>query len=365
MPDNPRDPDLDDLIRLSVFSSIGKSIVSENSIRGILDRVMEHVGCLFAPLNWSILLVDAQKRELVFSVAVGRASDELIGKRIPLDEGVAGWVVRNGKPAIVESTSDDARFSERVDKITGFKTESLIAVPLRTADKVFGLIELINKLDGNAFSAYELRVLSTIADFAAIGIEKAYYLAEAKRLSELDPLTETLNRRGLDRVVAREETRMSRYGGALSAIVADIDEFKAINDSGGHSAGDEVLRRVAATMRSAVRDVDSLARFGGDEFIVVMPSTGPEEAKIARTRLENAVNAAGRVSTPPFSVTLGVHSSTEPNFDLLFRESDRDLYRRKTDTFAIDGNLIAALDEETHAKAKRLANRCDEVDEPR
>ena len=135
-----RDPELDDIIKLSVFSRIGTSIVAENSIRGVLDRVMEQVAAFFAPYNWSVLLVDANRNELVFSLVIGRAADDLIGKRIPLDEGVAGWVATRGLPAIVEDTGKDSRFSARVDRLTGFTTESLIAVPLKANEKVFGVM---------------------------------------------------------------------------------------------------------------------------------------------------------------------------------------------------------------------------------
>jgi diguanylate cyclase (GGDEF)-like protein len=346
MPDNDSEPDMDDLIRLSVFSSIGTSIVGEKSIRGVLDRVMEHVGSFFGPLNASILLVDGAKGELVFARVSGRAEGALTGKRIHIGEGIAGWVAQRGVSAVVESPFDDPRWSDRIDTLIGFKTESIVAVPLRSGDKVFGVIELLNRLDGKPFSAFDMRVLSTIADFAAIAVEKAYYLTEARRVSEHDPLTGTLNRRGLSRAIEREIARRKRYGGDLSVILADIDHFKAINDSFGHASGDEVLKTVAKTIAECIRDADSVARFGGDEFLILLPATDAEDAEIARTRLVETIAKAGAAHTPPFSVSLGVHTSGDADFDELFRESDRDLYRRKTGPLAIGENLLAAIDDE-------------------
>jgi len=355
MPASTDEPDMDDLIRLSVFSAIGTSIVSERSVHGVLDRVMEHVASFFGPLNWSLLLIDAGSSELVFARAVGRSGSSLVGKRLPLGEGVAGWVAAHGTPAIVEDTQADPRFSERMDGITGFRTESIVAVPLRSGDRVFGVIELLNRLDGRPFAAYDMRVLSTIADFAAIAVEKAYYLAEARRLSELDPLTGALNRRGLAKVVERETARLARYGGDLSVILADVDKFKAINDRLGHAAGDEVLKSVAAAIMSAVRRPDSVARYGGDEFLVLMPQTGPEDAEIARERLEEVLARSGKeCGTAPYSVTLGVHTSREVDFEEVFRESDRDLYRRKTGSRELGENLLAALDAEADPKGGAL-----------
>jgi diguanylate cyclase (GGDEF)-like protein len=346
MPEKEREPDLDDLIRLSVFSSIGTSIVGEKSIRGVLDRVMEHIGSFFGPLHCSVLLVDAALGELVFARVAGSASEILTGLRIPLGEGIASWVAQRGTSAIVERPAEDPRWSDRIDLLLGFKTDSIVAVPLRSGDKVFGVIELINRLDGKPFSAYDMRVLSTIADFAAIGVEKAYYLAEARRISERDALTGILNRRGLSRAIDREAARRARYGGDLSIILADVDRFKAINDVYGHSAGDAVLKAVATTMAGAIREADSVARYGGDEFLVLMPATGPEDAEIARTRLEEVLARAGAAHVPPFAVSLGVHTSNDVDFDELFRESDKDLYRRKIGPLAIGENLLAAIDEE-------------------
>jgi diguanylate cyclase (GGDEF)-like protein len=346
MPEKECDPDMDDLIRLSVFSSIGTSIVCEKSIRGVLDRVMEHIGSFFGPLNCSLFLVDAAQGELVFARVAGRASEILTGTRIPLGEGIAGWVAQHGTSAIVENPSEDSRWSDRIDILIGFTTDSIIAVPLRSGEKVFGVIELLNRLDGRPFSAYDMHVLSTIADFAAIGVEKAYYLAEARRVSERDALTGVLNRRGLSRAIDREAARRARYGGDLSVIIADVDRFKSINDAYGHAAGDEVLKTIAKVMSGAIRAADSAARYGGDEFLVLMPATGPEDAEIARTRLEEILARAGAAHSPPFSVSLGVHTSNEVDFDELFRESDKDLYRRKVGPLAIGENLLAAIDDE-------------------
>ncbi len=349
MAEKEREPDLEDLIRLSVFSSIGTSIVGEKSIRGVLDRVMEHIGAFFGPLNCSILLVDAGRGDLVFARVAGRSAEALTGERIPLGEGIASWVAQRGTSAIIEKPSEDPRWSDRIDLLTGFRTDSIVAVPLRSGDKVFGVIELLNRLDGRPFSAFDMRVLSTIADFAAIGVEKAYYLAEARRLSERDALTGVLNRRGLSRAIDRENARRARYGGDLSVILADVDRFKSINDRYGHAAGDEVLKAVAAAMARGIREADSVARYGGDEFLVFMPATGPEDAEIARARLQEVLAKEGATHDPPFAVSLGVHTSNDVDFDELFRESDKDLYRRKIGPLAIGENLLAAIDDEGKA----------------
>jgi diguanylate cyclase (GGDEF)-like protein len=99
-------------------------------------------------------------------------------------------------------------------------------------------------------------------------------------------------------------------------------------------------------MTGAIRGVDSVARYGGDEFLLFMPATGPEDAEIARARLEEIIAKAGAAHDPPFAVSLGVHTSNDVDFDELFRESDKDLYRRKIGPLALGENLLAAIDDE-------------------
>ncbi len=337
-----------DLIHLSYFSDTAKAIVSETTVSGVLDRMMERIGDCFAPQNWSLLLLDRKTDQLVFRIAVGQAGDELRGRRIPAFEGVAGWVVANAQALIVEDVSADTRFSERVDTITGFTTESIIAVPLKTDDRVFGVIELINKLDGTRFSALELRTLATIAEFTAIAIQRAVYLGQLRRQALTDPLTGLLNRRGLDRLLERERSRMKRHGGQIAFILADVDAFKAINDERGHAAGDEVLRAVAAALMATCRESDAVARYGGDEFLVAMPETGMAEAEAARKRFQAALAEAGSGPAGPFSVTLGVHAGDQADTDTVIERSDRDLYRRKEQKpgSGFGDSILAIMDEE-------------------
>lgn len=325
----PRSKPLEELIQLSFFTDIGKEIVRETSIQGILKKIMEHVGLYFTPTNWSVLLHDEGKKELVFKLAVGKASSSLLEKRIPDDEGIAGWVLQNGVSVIVSDTSSDNRFSARIDSITDFKTDSIIAVPLRSGDDTIGVIELINEPNTRHFTPFDMNVLATIADFAGIAIEKAYYLQTLKKLTIMDHLTGLLNRRGLDKILLREERRMERYGGSISLIIADIDSFKDINDRHGHNVGDQVLKETARIIQASIREIDSAARFGGDEFVVVMPNTGAQDAEHVKTRIEEAFKTQASRFNPPFSVSIGLHSSDTADIQSIFKSSDHALYREK------------------------------------
>lgn len=321
---------IDDLIKLSFFTEIGKAITSARTVQEVLRRVMEHVGTIFAPLYWSVLLRNKKTGELTFKLVVGENVESLKGLRLDRGEGVAGWIAESGESLILADVSRDPRFNGRIDALTGFQTRSIIGVPLKSGGRVFGVIELINKLNGQPFSAYELKVLKTVADFAAIAIEKLYYLRALRRMATTDPLTGLYNRRSLERFLARETERSRRYGEPLSALWVDIDEFKRINDQFGHLAGDRVLQQAAELLAQSVRAVDVVFRYGGDEFIVLLPNTDRDRAEKVRGRILARLAFLRESGQDfPFGLSIGLHSAGPDATDDLLAFSDRDLYRQK------------------------------------
>jgi diguanylate cyclase (GGDEF)-like protein len=337
-----------DLIHLSFFTEIGTAIASARTVREVLERVMEHVGKIFAPRNWSLLLVDQKRKELVFTVVVGKAADKLRGKRIPIEEGVTGWIARTGQTVIIEDPRKDSRFNPKIDEATGFVTESIIGVPLRSGKRIFGVIELINKINGEPFTPFDLQVLSTIADFAAVAIEKAFYINAIKRISREDPLTGLLNRRSMDAVLERETERSRRYRSVTSVLLIDVDDFKKINDTHGHLAGDEVLKRCADILRNSVRKIDYVIRFGGDEFVVIMPDTSSENGERARDRILKAIaEDCAKPGACPFTVSIGLHTGESADLYDILNLTDRDLYRRKEakEPLKLDESLLDCLDD--------------------
>ena len=323
--------DTDDLVELSFFMSIAKAISRSKSIEETLKEVMNHIGSVFTPLHWSLLLIDSNTFDLNFIVVIGKNADKLQGKSLPRGEGIAGWIAETGQAAIVEDVSKDKRFSSRVDQYTGFETQSIIGVPLKTNKKVFGVIELINKMNGKPFTPFELNILQTIADFAAIAIEKAYYYRALKKMAITDSLTGAYNRGRFEQLLNREMDMCDRYGTPLSLLMLDVDGFKHINDNFGHSAGDGVLKCLAEILQQRVRKVDSVCRYGGDEFVVILPNTSREQAERARQRILDAIDYENNLGRKiPFSVSVGLHSMETSDRSSLMKLLDSDLYRQKS-----------------------------------
>ncbi len=320
---------LGDYVQLAFFAEIGKAITSATTINETLKSVMEQIGNVFAPQNWSLLLQNPKTGELTFKLAIGSGVDKILGMTIPKGRGIAGWIAETGQAIIIKDVANDKRFDATMDQLLGFKTESIIGVPLKTKDRVFGVIELINKLNGETFTPLELKTLITIADFTAIAIEKAYYLQALKRIALIDHLTGVHNRRSMMRFLDREIDRCNRLNTVLSVLMVDIDKFKEINDNFGHVAGDTVLRNLARILQQNLRKIDIICRYGGDEFVVLMPDTGGPQVDEIRQRIIAAVRDNGDQTTVRYEVSIGVFSGRPQSVSEIFKSADLDMYRDK------------------------------------
>ncbi len=328
--------DMNELVQLSYFAEIGKAIVAARTLRETLQAVMDHIGEFFTPLNWSLLLRDPKSGKLRFELVIGSGMESLKGKEISSDLGIAGWVFQNGRSAIVADVSKDERFSKQIDVMTGFTTKSIVAVPLISREKVFGVIELVNKINGDSFTAMEMKVLTTIADFTAIAVEKHYYLAALRRVATIDPLTKVYNRRYFDLSLERERARSIRTGKPFSILMVDINHFKDINDKRGHAAGDEVLKQLARLLIVSVRRMDIVCRIGGDEFAVLLPETDRETAEAVAGRLRQSLSEQNSRSVNGFEIAIGIGVKTDRSSGDPSAEADRELYLDKARRFELD-----------------------------
>src|SRR5207253_7779986 len=153
------------------------------------------------------------------------------------------------------------------------------AVPLPGDAQSLGYLTVFTRTKGHQFSDDEVRQLETLALRAGPAIENARHFREAKQLADLDALTGLHNRRYFHETLARECARAHRYSRRLALVVFDIDDFKDVNDGIGHLAGDAVLAEAAQRVREVVRSADVPCRVGGDEFAVVLPESGLEQAE--------------------------------------------------------------------------------------
>jgi diguanylate cyclase (GGDEF)-like protein len=274
---------------LQAFNEIGRTLTSTLEAKEVLQLIMQKVSVVLKPEHWSLLLLDEARDELYFEVAVGPGADRIKAARLPLGEGIAGWVARAGQPVLLEDAHHDPRFSPRFEEATGLRTGGVLAVPLRSKGRVLGVVELVNPQGGRVFTPDDLRTLSTLADYAAIAIENARAFERIRELTLIDDHTGLYNARHLYRSLEAEVARARRFGRSFSLIFLDLDRFKAVNDRHGHQVGSAVLKEVGEVLRHQLRAMDVPVRYGGDEFVLLLPEADRAQAMAVADRLRRAI----------------------------------------------------------------------------
>lgn len=210
-----------------------------------------------------------------------------------------------------------------------------LAVPVHSGQRPFGAVALYGRSVDRPFSVEDVEAVATIVRHVETAIENSFLYEEAKRLSITDGLTSLWNRRHFDLQLAGEVQRGQRFGEPFSVVLLDLDQMKAVNDQLGHQSGDALLVEVARRLTSGVREVDLVARYGGDEFGLILPNTGLAGALRLADKVRAAVSGERfRLGPPdlvPVTVSLGVASYPEHGDDgrTLVKAADAALYRAK------------------------------------
>jgi diguanylate cyclase (GGDEF)-like protein len=312
---------------------------------------MKLIGEYFSPRNWSLLLMEENTGRLKFEIVMGVDAQKLKKFYIPKGEGIAGWVCQHGQPAVVEDVTKDPRFSPLVDQFLDFVTRSVVCVPLLNGrNRVIGAIELINKIapapdgadpssppvligtDDDPFTLLDMEILAAIGAFTGIAAENAFLHQKVKDLALIDPLTRIYNRHYFNDVLQRESKRIKRFGYSICILMMDVDGLKSINDRFGHMTGDRILTDIARILKSTIRESDVLARFGGDEFIILMPSADRADGNNLADRIKQSIDQANNElpeTEPKRSLSIGTYASGSEDLNHILREADRELYQNK------------------------------------
>src|ERR1700729_2331072 len=276
---------------LTIFHDVAKALTSSLDLDSILQTIMEKMAEYFRPDTWSLLMVDEEHSELYFAIAVGPAAEALKNVRLKVGEGIAGWVAKHGERVVVPDVYTDPRFAKRIDEMTQWETRSIICVPLRSKLRVLGVIQLVN-VRMEHFTDQESFFLQSICDYAAIAIENARSVEKIQEFTITDDCTGLYNARHLYKTLETEVYRSSRFGYEFTVVFIDLDHFKTVNDTHGHLVGSKLLEEIGYLIKAQLRLIDFAFRYGGDEFVVLLPQTSKDQALVVAKRLRDALRAS-------------------------------------------------------------------------
>ena len=321
----------DELKEHALIYKINNLISSTLDLEAVLIKIVKLIRKYFNYLICDVLLLDEQKENLYIAAADGYLAESRRNIWIKLGEGITGQVAATGKPLLV---TDVTKFEGYICSVKEVRSE--VAVPLKVKNELIGVFNVESKRL-NAFDKQDIRLLSILSTPVAIAIQNARLHQQMKNLAITDELTGLYNFRCLQDRLKEEVKRAQRYERPLALIMADIDYFKEFNDAYGHPEGNIVLKILADILKVSVREVDIVGRYGGEEFIIILPEASKEEAREIAERIRKKVerykfiNNKDHPDKTKLTLSLGVTSCFQEPItpEGLIYKVDQALYQAK------------------------------------
>lgn len=251
---------------------------------GMVSRfIMDRTGTLLRAEHWRLLRVDEAAGHFRRELKDAGAGSSTPASPLMLGEGLAGWVASQRRFVVVKNPAADPRWGGS-SEWDGAPPERLAVFPLISRGRTIAVAELALAREAQVTDE-DLELASTLLEPAAVALENAILFRKLEERTVTDDLTHLYNGRFMENYLKREAKRAQRYGHPVSLLFLDLDGFKQVNDVHGHMAGSRTLVEVGELLRKNVRDLDVVARWGGDEFAIVLPETGAAGASVMAQRI--------------------------------------------------------------------------------
>ena len=321
--------------QLAFLNNVSRTAISSDDPIHMLGQIAGEIQRNFSFDHIGIGTLDHGTKEVEIKAEAG-ATAHATGKRIALGTGIIGRVARTGERALVQNALPG--------NLTGILPDSraVLCIPITYGETLLGVLNIESRSE-NAFQPQDVLILNTLADLLATALHNAFVFQKLQQQSITDGLTGIKTRRFFWEALSAEWKRASRSGRPFSVVLIDLDKFKEVNDTMGHFEGDLVLARVGRLLEQKSRQSNVVARYGGDEFIVLMPETGSEQAQVLAERLRQWLATDPMLSELHITGSFGVASFPMHGFSIedIIRVADAGMYVSKRS----GGNLVSTAQE--------------------
>jgi diguanylate cyclase (GGDEF)-like protein len=319
---------------LAFLNNISKMAISSEDAEQMMADIVREIQKNFHYDHIGIGIMDYATKDIEIKAEAGTTSQTL-GRRIAVGSGVLGKVARTGVSALVQNAGPG--------QLAGVLPESraVLCLPISYGETLLGVLNVESR-DENAFAPQDVLILNTLADLLATALHNSFVFQKLQQQSITDGLTGIKTRRFFWEALSSEWKRASRSGRPFSVVLVDLDKFKEVNDSLGHLEGDLVLARVGRLLEQKCRQSNVVARYGGDEFVILMPETGIEQAQVLAERLRLWLATDPMLEEHHITGSFGVASFPVHGFSMedLIRVADAGMYVAKH----AGGNQVSTSD---------------------
>src|SRR5271166_5031578 len=320
--------------QLAFLNNVSRTAISSDDPVHMLGEIASEIQKNFSFDHIGVGLLDYGTKEIEIKAEAG-VTAHAMGRRVPLGIGILGRVARTGERALVQNALPG--------NLSGILPDSraVLCIPITYGESLMGVLNIESRSE-NAFAPQDVLILNTLADLLATALHNAFVFQKLQQQSITDGLTGIKTRRFFWEALSSEWKRASRSGRPFSVVLIDLDKFKEVNDSLGHLEGDLVLARVGRLLEQKCRQSNVVARYGGDEFIILMPETGIEQAQVLAERLRLWLATDPMLEEHKITGSFGVASFPVHGFSMedLIRVADTGMYVAKH----AGGNQVSTSD---------------------